>query len=83
MKAFTDWLACVYAWVKDHDLPNAFTFIVTVILWPLALIWWHTRKVNNIPKLLVSFIPPQPHSGVALGSVRHPAVDIFFENRDS
>jgi hypothetical protein len=77
MKGFTDWLACVYAWVKDHDLPNAFTFIVTFILWPLALIWWNTHKVNNIPKLLVSFMPPPPHSGVALGSVQHPAVDIF------
>lgn len=80
MKGFADWLACVYTWVKDHDLPNAFTFIVTA-LWPLALIWWNAHKVNNIPRLLVSFIPPPPHIGVALGGVEHPAVHILFENQ--
>jgi hypothetical protein len=74
VKGFTDWLVWAYAWVKDHDLPNVFT----VILWPLVLFWWATRKVNNVSNLLVSFTPLP--DGIVVGK-RYPAVAIFFENQ--
>ena len=52
---YDDWLVNAYSWVQSHDLPNWGVVILSLIVWPLALIWWNRRKVNNISKLLVTF----------------------------
>jgi hypothetical protein len=68
-----------FAWMREHDLPNWISTLFAVIVWPLALFWWSRRKVNSVPRLLVSFTPrPQP---LRIGSTSHPAVDILFENQ--
>ena len=77
MKGFTDWFVGAYAWLKDHDLPNTFTFVVTIIFWPLALLWWAKRKVNNVSKLLVAFTSVP----AVTMSESFPAVAILFENQ--
>jgi hypothetical protein len=71
------WIASTYAWVKDNDLSNTFTFFVTFILWPLGLFWWTHRKVDNVPNLLIAFTPASP---ITIGR-SFPAVGILFENQ--
>jgi hypothetical protein len=81
MQGVVDLLANAYWWTKSNDLPNWFVVIFTVILWPLALVWWNRRRVNHIPNLMVSCAK----SVVNIGStpqdfVSRPALDIIFFN---
>jgi hypothetical protein len=68
-----------YTWIKDNDLPNTFTFVVTSIIWPVVVIWWHRHKVHSIPNLLVAFMPGS--TTVTINNVPYPAVYILFENQ--
>jgi hypothetical protein len=43
-----------WGWLQAHDLPNWFTFLFSLIVWPLVLYWWNTRKVQSVPHFEVS-----------------------------
>src|SRR5262249_23304482 len=73
------WFTDAYTWIKNNDLPNTFTFVVTFVLWPIFLIWWNTRKVYSVSNLLVSFMEkPDP---IAVNNMTSPAIDMWFENQ--
>jgi hypothetical protein len=82
LNCIADLLVNANSWAKLHDLSNWGVVIFTVIAWPallsLILLWWTTRKVNHVSKLLVSFTPS---GDIKMNSTSFPAVAILFENQ--
>jgi hypothetical protein len=82
LNSIADWLVNANAWAKSNDLSNWGGVIFTVIAWPtvlsLLILWWTTRKVNSISKLLVAFMPTDD---ITMGGASFPAVAILFENQ--
>ena len=74
--ATTSWLGQLWEAAHRNDLPNWFAFAFTVILWPVALIAWNRRRVNNVPGLEVRFAA----GSITIGANPHEAVDIQFIN---
>ena len=81
MDGFTAWLVNAYWRMRCYDLPNPnwVAILISLILWPLALIWWDKRKVNKVSNLLVTF----EASCITIGCVPHHAVNFVFSNRTS
>jgi hypothetical protein len=43
----------VFDWLMQQNLPNWFTFIFSLVGWPLIVTWWSARKIQGIPHLNV------------------------------
>jgi len=65
----------VWHWLKEHDLPNSFVLLFSLMVWPLALLVWHRWKRNIVSDLEVSFTEGQininevPHNAVAIDRI--------------
>ncbi len=58
----------VFDWLRDHDLPNWFTFLFSLFGWPLVVYWWNTRKVQGVPFFDVVYRQGQTAMGTQLSS---------------
>lgn len=72
----TSWAFEAWNWLRANDLPNWLALAFTAILWPLALFFWHRRRVQSVPGLEVHFVP----GTITIGTSSHSAVDIRFTN---
>jgi hypothetical protein len=67
----------IWNWLKDNDAPNWFVIFFSLIVWPVTLYWWSTRKRQNIPDFTVL-----PIGGQTIINGQHfPSVDLIFTNR--
>jgi len=41
--------------LRDNDLPNWLAFTVTIIIWPLLLVFWANMTYRSIPGLEITF----------------------------
>ncbi len=72
----SSWLEYVWNQARTHDLPNWFTFLFAIIVWPLVIFFWQRRKVNGIPELEVRFAP----GNITIAGKPYVAIDIRFTN---
>ena len=63
--------------VNNHDIPNWFTLLFTIIIWPLALFLWNRRKVQNIPNLEVSSVTET----LTVNGTAYPALWLKYSNQ--
>jgi hypothetical protein len=70
------WAIDLWNWTKANDLSNWIVVAFTLVVWPLALIAWSRRKVNNVPHLEVTILP----GNIVIGGHPHVAVAIDFTN---
>jgi hypothetical protein len=70
------WLLAAWNWLRANDLPNWLALAFTAVLWPVALLVWHRRKVQAAPGLEVHFKP----GTISIGQVSHAAVDVRMTN---
>ena len=70
------WTIDLWNWTKANDLPNWIVVAFTAVLWPLALLAWNRRKVNNVPNLEVRVLP----GNIEIGGNPHNAVAFDFTN---
>ncbi len=63
-------------WLANHDLPNWFTLIFSLIIWPVLLYGWSRRKVQGVRNLSVAL-----KSGtITIDGNPQKAVDFEFHN---
>jgi hypothetical protein len=78
------WLVSVWIWIKENDLPNWFAVFFTAILWPIALIVWNRRRVNNVAHLEVQFAPGhiqihgKPHTAISIDFINHTGSVVYL-----
>ncbi len=72
----TDWLVALWNVARANDLPNWFAVAFTAVVWPLALLYWHRRRVIGVPGLEVHFFPGK----IKVNCTDLAAVDIQFTN---
>ena len=70
------WIQSAWQRAKENDLPNWAAVAFTAVLWPVALLLWHRRKVNGVPGLEVHFAPGQ----ISIAGNPYSAIDIQFTN---
>jgi hypothetical protein len=70
------WAVDLWNWAKANDLPNWVAVAFTAVLWPLALLAWNRRKVNNVPNLEVRVLA----GNIQIGGNPHVAVTFDFTN---
>ncbi len=70
------WAIDLWNWAKANDLPNWIVVAFTAIAWPLALLAWNRRKVNNVPSLEVRLLA----GNIEIGVNPHDAVSLDFTN---
>src|SRR5438874_12545176 len=66
-----------WQWLKDHDAPNWFAILFSLVVWPLVIYWWNTRKTQSIPHLEVR---PEFPSQVNIPLRQSHAVELTFTN---
>jgi hypothetical protein len=66
-----------WTWLKLHDAPNWFAVFFSLVVWPLVLVWWSTRKRQSVPNLELI---PRPGQTIIRGA-QHHTVDLTFTNR--
>jgi hypothetical protein len=69
-------IADTLQWLRANDLPNWLAFSLTVILWPLALVYWQRRKVHGVPGLEAHF----KAGSITIDGKPFAAIDIQFTN---
>lgn len=69
-------ITAVIAWLSAHDMPNTLAFVLTSIVWPLALLWWNTRWVRSVRNLQLSITPGK----MTIESQSYDSVDIGLLN---
>jgi len=70
------WAIDLWNWAKANDLPNWIVVAFTAVVWPLALLAWNRRKVNNVANLEVRVFA----GGIKIGANPHEAVAFDFIN---
>jgi hypothetical protein len=70
------WVIELWNWTKSNDIPNWIVVTFTAVVWPLALLAWNRRKVNNVPHLEVRLLP----GIILIGEQSHDAVSFDFIN---
>lgn len=78
------WAIDIWNLAKANDLPNWFAAAFTAVVWPLALLAWNKRKVNNVPNLEVRLlagniqINGNPHDAVSLDFTNHTGSVVYL-----
>lgn len=72
------YISDVWQSLKDHDAPNWFVIFFSLVLWPIALIWWTKRKRQSVPHFLVTFTPMDQ---ITIGDAPYPAILLTFINQ--
>ncbi len=77
------WIGDLWTWARAHDLPNWFSLVFSLAVWPLFLLWWHRRRVTSVFGLELHFNPGTIHIGpdqTPANNPQYPAVSIRFQN---
>ncbi|MGQ0526267.1 MAG: hypothetical protein ACT4P8_21715 [Betaproteobacteria bacterium] len=78
------WLVKTWNWLGANDIPNWIVLLFTAIVWPVALLVWNRRTVNNIPHLEVVFTPGNitigetPHSAIGIDIINHTGSVVYI-----
>jgi hypothetical protein len=67
--------------MSHDDVPNWFTLLFSLIVWPAFLYWWHTRKVQGVPFFDVVYRPGQIAIGTQLSRQQFDAIYFEFTNK--
>jgi hypothetical protein len=70
------WVAEIWTWTRENDLPNWISVALASFIWPVALVIWSRRKVNGVEGLQVRM----GRGNITIGSAHHDAVAIEFIN---
>lgn len=65
-----------WEWLRANDLPNWVATAFSLVVWPIALLIWHRRRVNSVAGLEVHFF--QGH--ITIAGKAFPAIDVRFTN---
>jgi hypothetical protein len=74
-------VALLIDWLNRHDPPNWATALFSLIVWPLALVWWQWRTVNSVSGLEIVLSSGQVFIGPAGAAPPYKAITVAFNNR--
>jgi len=72
----TSWAVELWQWTKAHDLPNWIAVGITAIIWPIAILLWNSRKINNVPGFEMHLRAGE----LVIFGKSHSAVSLDFRN---
>ena len=68
-------------WLNKHDPPNWATILFSLVVWPLALMWWRIRTVNSVPGLEIVLSSGEVSIGPPGAGQPYKAITVAFNNR--
>lgn len=72
-----DIISDAWEYIRDHDAPNWFVIVFSLVVWPAILLWWTKRKRQSISHFLVTFTP----TDMMIGKDQYPAILLTFINQ--